>query len=144
MPAIGRGEMCAMPIPAFRRSVQTYGALLTVSYIKNRWCASGATQLRVILSLYDNDGSCAASAGAIFAPLPNYIRRSSTVMRAQIPRSSPDMEKELSLSNMVGREARIDRYAEGPSFRLMDYIEEKGTCAGDPDMGTIRKVGTMR
>ena len=112
------------PFRRFARACRLMDHCTQYHISSNSWCASGAKQLRVCLAVYDNDSSCASDEGNIFAPLPNYIRRSATVMRAQILRSSPDMEKDLSLSNMIDRHVRIVQYADGPSFRLMDYVEE--------------------
>ena len=117
---------CALfPFRRFARACRLTEHCAQYRISSNRRCASGTTQLRVCLALYDNDSSCATAEGNISAPLSKYIRRSAAVMRAQMLRSIPDMEKDLSLSNMVDRHVRIVQYAEGPAFRLTDYVEAK-------------------
>ena len=91
----------------------------------NIWRAAGRKQLRVCIALYNND-SFAAPPGDLFAPLPNYLRRSAVITRGQILTNPPDKGDELAPNNSIDREIRPIPNADGPEFRHIEFVHREG------------------
>ena len=57
-----------------------------------------------------------------FNPVPNYMRRSSEIIRLQVEVGLSGQPYPIDRGNLIGRGIRLAQYASVPSFRVMDYI----------------------
>ena len=123
---VGKDCKCALcPFRSFTRPCRLQEHLEKYHTEEYNWCASGKKQLRACCALYDND-NMEADDDAVFAPSPNYLRRSANIIRADIILGEPGAEYCFASTNLIDRDIRLVQYADGPSFRTLNYVRDAG------------------
>ena len=86
--------------------------------MSNNWRASGRRQLRICISMYDND---ILSERDYFTQTHNYLRRSSDIIREHAAPNSPEMTDGVSPKNLIDVEIRLAQFANGAEFRHVEF-----------------------